>query len=72
MLNYNPHTTPCIFEVVVNELRKDTRNIDFEMYTNSYISTISYLAVIGIFPYDCISKSLEYQNLVKCYGEFKN
>ncbi|VVC42712.1 Hypothetical protein CINCED_3A008452 [Cinara cedri] len=67
MLNYNPHTTPCIFEMVVNELRSDSRNIDFEIYTKCYISTLMSLAVNGIFPYDCISKALQYETLIRCY-----
>lgn len=71
MLNYNPHTSPCIFEMVINELRSNSRNIEFEKYTKCYIFTISYLAVFGIFPYDCISNVFKYETLVKCFGEFK-
>lgn len=58
MLNYNPKTIPCIFETIINELRSDTRLIEFEQYPRSYIFTLSYLAVNNIFPYDCISKAL--------------
>lgn len=72
MFNFNPQTTPCIFETFVNELRSDSRNIDFEKYTKCYIFTLSYLALINIFPYDCISKSLKTETLQKCFGKFKN
>lgn len=72
MLNYNPQTNPCIFETIVKELRSDSRNIDFETYTTCYLSTLAFLAVPSIFPYDCISKSLELTTLKKCFGELNN
>lgn len=72
MFNYNPQTTPCIFDTFVNELRNNSRNVDFEQHTKCYILTLSYLALNNIFPYDCISKSLNTETLHKCFGEFKN
>lgn len=69
-LNYNPHTVPCIFETVIKELRSDSKN--FEMHIKSYFRVVSYLAVMGIFPYDCITKTLQIENLHKCFGECKN
>lgn len=72
MLNYNPQTSPCIFETIVKELRSDSRDIDFETYTTCYLSTLAFLAVNSIFPYDCISKSLELETLKKCFGELNN
>ncbi|VVC42713.1 RAP domain [Cinara cedri] len=68
-LNYNPHTTPCIFESIVKELRNNSRSIDFERHTKSYILVLSNLAVMGIFPYDCISKALKKEMLHKCFGK---
>lgn len=70
MLNYNPQTTPCIFETIVNELRSDTRLIEFEQHTKCFIFTLSYLAINNIFPYDCISKVLTTEVLQKCFGKF--
>lgn len=72
MLNYNPQTKPCIFKTVVNELQSEKRNIDFEQHTKCYIFTLTYLAVINIYPYDCISKSLQIETLHKCFGKFIN
>jgi len=68
MLNYNPQTTPCIFETVLKELRSDARNNEFEQHTRCYAFTLSYLAIYNIYPYDCISKVLKTETLHKCFG----
>ncbi|CAH1731970.1 unnamed protein product [Aphis gossypii] len=69
MLNYNPQTTPCIFEMIVKELQNDTRNVEFEEHPRCYIYTLSYLAVNSIYPKDCISKALNIETLHKCFGK---
>lgn len=71
MLNYNPQTTPCIFEMIVKELQNDTRNVEFEEHPRCYIYTLSYLAVNSIYPKDCISKALNIETLHKCFGKLK-
>lgn len=70
MMNYNPQTTPCIFETILSELRSDKRQVEFDEYPRCYIFTLSYLAVNSSFPFDCISKALEVKSLQKCFGEF--
>lgn len=69
MLNYNPKTTPCIFKTIINEIRSDKRNIDFELYPKCYLHMLSYLGVKNIYLYDCISKALKTETLHKCFGK---
>lgn len=71
MYNYNPKTNPCIFKTVLKQLKSDTRDIEFEKHTKSYLYTLSYLAVNDIYSYGCISKALDNETLNKCFGEFK-
>lgn len=69
MLNYNPETTPCIFETIVKEIKSDKRNIDFECYPKCFILILSYLGIKNIYPYDCISKVFKTETLHRCFGE---
>jgi len=69
MFNFDPGTTPNIFEVIVGELRSDARTKEFEEHTRSYMFTLSYLAMVSIFPYDCISRVFAPETLRKCFGK---
>lgn len=72
MLNYDPQTTPCIFQTVISELQSHERNSDFEQHTRCFISILPHLSVNSLFPYDCISKTFKTETLQKCFGKFKN
>ncbi|XP_050428140.1 FAST kinase domain-containing protein 5, mitochondrial [Adelges cooleyi] len=71
MLNHNPKTNPCIFDVVVKELRNN-RETEIDNYCRPYVFTLSYLATNNVYPYDCISKALSVEFLHKCFGKKLN
>ncbi|GLV35764.1 uncharacterized protein CBL_01085 [Carabus blaptoides fortunei] len=71
LFNFQPQTTPDIFETVLTELRSSRRTDEINMYPRCLTSCVHYLGLQQIYPYDLINKVLDPEFLKNTYGNNK-
>ncbi|XP_063823431.1 uncharacterized protein LOC135073251 [Ostrinia nubilalis] len=68
-LNFAPETETCLFQKVVEELRKPERLPEIEKHGRSFACCVSYLAYLKIYPLDLMNKVLSPEFLERTYGK---
>ncbi|KAL1116213.1 hypothetical protein AAG570_005708 [Ranatra chinensis] len=67
-LNYDPKTSPCIFEAIAAELNRPERQQEFTIHPKCLVAIVHYLALLSIFPHDAIARVLDMNFIRETYG----
>lgn len=70
LLVFDPHTEPCLFESVIEELGRPEREKEIDQYPKSYVALVHYLCLKGHYSEKLISNVLDPDFITKTYGEF--
>lgn len=69
MFNFDPKTTPDIFEATVKELYRMERSHEFDRHPKCLPSTLLYLSMRNVYCYDLMSNVLDANFITATYGE---
>ncbi|XP_046488900.1 FAST kinase domain-containing protein 5, mitochondrial [Neodiprion pinetum] len=66
--NFTSDQYPNIYEIILDELRDDSRVEELERYATSLANCLQYLSTVNVYPKDLISMVLDPNNLRLTYG----
>ncbi|XP_067002215.2 FAST kinase domain-containing protein 5, mitochondrial [Anabrus simplex] len=69
LYNYDPHTDPCIFSQIANELSSPNRKEEFASFPKCVPRCLHYLTIKDIFLDDLISQVLDPEFIAVVYGK---
>ncbi|XP_077292975.1 FAST kinase domain-containing protein 5, mitochondrial [Arctopsyche grandis] len=68
--NFNPGTTPPVFDTIINELDRSEREFEIKMHPRCLVKCLSFLAMLHIFPLHLIDKVLDEKFLKSAYEQY--
>ncbi|XP_014240764.1 FAST kinase domain-containing protein 5, mitochondrial isoform X2 [Cimex lectularius] len=71
LVSFDPHTYPCIFETVMNELQNPKREEEIETHPKTYVALLHYLSIRNFVLEPLIAKVLDENFILKVYGKVK-